>query len=180
RICGLPGQAGLGRYLGIGGLAGGATGAVGRHIEIVVVHAQTAEQAQGVRQVPGGFAVHTDRAFFDLVVADVFDEASGLVMIEPDTAGIVVTALATDHHLPGAVVDQRTAGLATDDPALVELIDLVVVGRVGLHVPVVVLGVERGVPVVTVQGTGEDHALRLAVGRGVQRAEGIGAGHSAD
>src|SRR4029077_6871192 len=69
---------------------------------------------------------------------------------------------------------------ATGSPAPVELVDLEVIGGVGKHVSVVVLGISRGGPANGRKLRRAYPAQRLAEGRGIQRAEHIGAGTGAN
>src|SRR5687767_9763881 len=59
------------------------------------------------------------------------------------------------------------------NPTAINLIDLIVVGGVRQHVPVVILRVRRGSPVVADQTSRRDPTERFADCSGVERAESV-------
>src|SRR5262249_36923451 len=101
-------------------------------------------------------------------------------MVETDLADLVVAEVSADVELERICLDDRMVVTAADGPASIELVQLIVVGRVRLHLPVVILRVTRGAPLVAVQRRGRDPARGPAGGGRVERAELIGAHRCAD
>src|SRR5690349_4362254 len=101
-------------------------------------------------------------------------------MLQADAADIVIATFDARIQREALLLHELALIAAAVHHAAIELIDLKVVRRVGRHVPVVALRVDRGAPVVPREAPRCDPTRGLADGGPIERAERIGAYGRAD
>ena len=109
------------------------------------------------------------------MVTDIADKLALFGMVDLQTVDLV--ELTFGAYGPGELVADIAVPLDTTalSKAPVGLVYLIVISRVGIHVPVVELAVKARPPALCNQTRGGDVAGGLAGGRRVQGAKGIGA-----